>query len=680
MQLRLYALSLALVLPLLFLASLVALHPRLCFSVLLCIAFPALILAELLFSLRYTAAYRRLNAISTPPPDVAHCHEVFARFLKHDSMQHYIDFPSMLSKWHWDVPFERLHASHVAEFLSYGLFYRKQEDWDAMGQPHIPEQLVLQLEAAWGMSFSRENDACTGLPPPPLPFMAHLWEPVRCHRRPLVFYLGTACLCIITRLVMRTLGFRASTHPGGYVYYTRGLPQRKRADQQSTGRAGSLLASSSSCSGPDLSSMDRQSSPVINITATAGLLSHAGARSLSNSDTSTSSSCASGLDGVSGGSCSSSGGGSAGGSIAGRASSDSLGCSTGEESLEPDCTSDAPLLFLHGVGLGLLPYITLIMRLVATGRPVLAVESPHLSMHLVEDVPEVDTVVEALVEILDGLQLPSVGVVAHSYGTFMASRLVQRSPSYVRSMTLLDPCTFNMFTGQLIHSFVYHNPARGANMTTWFVAREMAHAASVCRRFYWTKLNLWADQLPSHTLVVLSQRDELVAVRETCAMLSRESPGTVQLVHPTHRHGDFIHDTPWQDAVVAALHTMDVAAVAAQSALRSKAAAASAMVGTAAACGNGGTPAIAQAPASAAGPAAAAAAAAAVVAAAVAAVEEVQGFDLSACAASPASARRVRGGGGDSETGVHHRNDSAEGTEGMGSARHMVLRSRKVVS
>lgn len=61
---------------------------------------------------------------------------------------------------------------------------------------------------------------------------------------------------------------------------------------------------------------------------------------------------------------------------------------------------------------------------------------------------------QALVEILDGLQLPSVGVVAHSYGTFMASRLVQRSPSYVRSMTLLDPCTFNMFTGQLIHSFV----------------------------------------------------------------------------------------------------------------------------------------------------------------------------------------------------------------------------------
>lgn len=57
-------------------------------------------------------------------------------------------------------------------------------------------------------------------------------------------------------------------------------------------------------------------------------------------------------------------------------------------------------------------------------------------------------------------------------------------------------------------------------MTTWFVAREMAHAASVCRRFYWTKLNLWPDQLPRHTLVVLSERDELVAIRVRLACVS----------------------------------------------------------------------------------------------------------------------------------------------------------------
>lgn len=34
----------------------------------------------------------------------------------------------------------------------------------------------------------------------------------------------------------------------------------------------------------------------------------------------------------------------------------------------------APILFLHGVGLGLLPYVPFLSRLVATGHPIVAVE------------------------------------------------------------------------------------------------------------------------------------------------------------------------------------------------------------------------------------------------------------------------------------------------------------------
>jgi hypothetical protein len=38
-------------------------------------------------------------------------------------------------------------------------------------------------------------------------------------------------------------------------------------------------------------------------------------------------------------------------------------------------------------------------------------------------------------------------MVAHSYGTFMASRLVQRRRSAVASLTLLDPVCFIMYNG-----------------------------------------------------------------------------------------------------------------------------------------------------------------------------------------------------------------------------------------
>lgn len=388
MQLRVCALFCTLAVPLIGLAILAACHTHLLLPLLLYIILPTLALAELLFVLLYTAAYRRLDKITTPPPELAHCQEVFARFLKLDSMQHYIDFPSVLSKWHWNVPFHKLHATHVAAFISYGLFYRKTEDWAAEGYPDVPEQLVQQLEAAWGMTFSREIDPVTGLPPAPLPFMAHLWEPVRCHYRPAIFYVSTTFLCVLTRLIMCFLDFKAHSHPGGYVYYTHGLPHPKLADSLTP-----FLVRNS----PDRCVKDRQLNLSSIVAGVGGIFARAKARSLCNSDTyTTSSSCASGLDEIaSGDSCSSIDGGSVSDSGADFDGGAFLpGPVASAQDGEPDCISQAPLLFLHGVGLGLLPYMPLIMRLVATGRPLVAVESPHLSMRLVGDVPEVDTVVE----------------------------------------------------------------------------------------------------------------------------------------------------------------------------------------------------------------------------------------------------------------------------------------------
>lgn len=40
----------------------------------------------------------------------------------------------------------------------------------------------------------------------------------------------------------------------------------------------------------------------------------------------------------------------------------------------------APILFMHGIGLGLLPYLPFVARLVATGRNVIALECDHLGM------------------------------------------------------------------------------------------------------------------------------------------------------------------------------------------------------------------------------------------------------------------------------------------------------------
>jgi pimeloyl-ACP methyl ester carboxylesterase len=51
---------------------------------------------------------------------------------------------------------------------------------------------------------------------------------------------------------------------------------------------------------------------------------------------------------------------------------------------------DAPVVFLHGIGLGLTPYLRLLQRLVAASggrRPVYAVQYKHVSMRLTSTIP-----------------------------------------------------------------------------------------------------------------------------------------------------------------------------------------------------------------------------------------------------------------------------------------------------
>jgi len=57
-----------------------------------------------------------------------------------------------------------------------------------------------------------------------------------------------------------------------------------------------------------------------------------------------------------------------------------------------DDESSAPIFFAHGVGLGLLPYLFFVLKLAALGRPLIAIEYPHLAMRWTRFIPTVDQV------------------------------------------------------------------------------------------------------------------------------------------------------------------------------------------------------------------------------------------------------------------------------------------------
>ena len=179
-----------------------------------------------------------------------------------------------------------------------------------------------------------------------------------------------------------------------------------------------------------------------------------------------------------------------------------------------------PIVFIHGVGVGILPYLQLLRLLMhsAPGRPVLFVDVPSVSMRPGLGAMWFDQVADSIAACCAALGWHKVGVVAHSYGSFVTSRVVKRYPALVGGMCIIDPVCLMTCYPQLLANFVYkmltHDTGRlddlCKDLIKTFASRDYMVAHTFCRRFRWHELQLWAEQFPARSIVSLSQNDPLV--------------------------------------------------------------------------------------------------------------------------------------------------------------------------
>jgi pimeloyl-ACP methyl ester carboxylesterase len=211
-------------------------------------------------------------------------------------------------------------------------------------------------------------------------------------------------------------------------------------------------------------------------------------------------------------------------------------------------SSTPPILFCHGVGLGLAPYVPLVQRLAATGRPMIAVEFKHLAMRWTERVPTVEDAATELASILKQLNVPRVDAIGHSFGTFFLARLLRTRPDLVRTIALLDPVCCCMWTGDLVSSFVYRPHASRTGRVTWLIARDLHAAAAVSRNFFWSDYELWPqdlEKLGKRALLAVGGRDDLVPAAHVAATLA--SSARVAMLHDeTMAHADVVFKPRWQ--------------------------------------------------------------------------------------------------------------------------------------
>ncbi|CAJ1934807.1 unnamed protein product [Cylindrotheca closterium] len=171
-----------------------------------------------------------------------------------------------------------------------------------------------------------------------------------------------------------------------------------------------------------------------------------------------------------------------------------------------------PIVFVHGIGIGLLPYVKLVDCFLKSGRPIFLPEIPYVSGFrpwLSSTSVLTPTVVASTLTAMLATHGYASGVfVGHSYGTSWLSYACKYATNAVAAILFLDPICFCLHTPRLTKNFVYHTPDPGT--ITYMVRTDMMVNWTIQRAFPWIWITLFIEQIQVPCTVFLSDKDALV--------------------------------------------------------------------------------------------------------------------------------------------------------------------------
>lgn len=227
-----------------------------------------------------------------------------------------------------------------------------------------------------------------------------------------------------------------------------------------------------------------------------------------------------------------------------------------------------PLVFVHGIGIGLLPYDLVVADLVEKtqnarsplfGRSVVLIELHATSQRIAPGELLRDGFVGAVRELFAREELDRAVFLGHSYGSFAVGWVCQRAPELVAGVGLLDPACLFLHHPKALHSIVYKQPDNAVERAMHFLFRSELHwNFHVRRNFFWYANVLFLESCgTAPVLVVLSEKDVIVPVAAGKSYVESYADANndthkVQLVYlPGCEHGEFLFNEPHRQRVIA---------------------------------------------------------------------------------------------------------------------------------
>jgi len=221
-------------------------------------------------------------------------------------------------------------------------------------------------------------------------------------------------------------------------------------------------------------------------------------------------------------------------------------------------TEEPPIVFIHGIGAGLIIYLPFLLHLHShpnrRNRRIILVSMPYISMRFpsTRGIPSRKSFLVSFNALCSQLNVKSATFVGHSYGTVTLSWILGQHPDLVDSAVFIDPVCFELSEPDIIYNFFYRSPRALAEIFTWYFVRvELGIAYFIGRHFWWFENILFAEQLPERSCVFISGSDHVVNSNSVREYLKEHN--IKHHFEPNHGHGGFLLDRKAWEEIAACL-------------------------------------------------------------------------------------------------------------------------------
>ncbi|KAI1179010.1 hypothetical protein F4777DRAFT_535276 [Nemania sp. FL0916] len=162
-----------------------------------------------------------------------------------------------------------------------------------------------------------------------------------------------------------------------------------------------------------------------------------------------------------------------------------------------------PLVFLHGIGIGLWPY-TEYLSYLNEGRAeddqigIIAIEYLPVSMRFTNAPLTREEFLSQITLLIDAHGWDQFALLGHSYGTALATSML-KSPELnprIQSVVLVDPISILLHLPDIAYNFTRRKPRRANEYLLWYFASTDPGAAHCLgRHFFWKDNIAWKEDL-----------------------------------------------------------------------------------------------------------------------------------------------------------------------------------------